>query len=109
MIYGPGLEERSSTTQFLGVGLRMQMQFNRLFGLNMGRNYMERQYEMIVPYNHCYFEEFCTYILAHVDRYGYKTIDIPLGDNLYVVSNDNGDSISKLKVIQLLIFNLFLT
>ncbi|HLT06278.1 MAG TPA: hypothetical protein VK014_02065 [Cyclobacteriaceae bacterium] len=88
MIYGPGLEERSSTTQFLGTGLRMQKQFNRLFGLNMGLNYVERQYEMIVPYNHCNFEEFCTYILAHVDRYGYKTIEIPLGVNLYVVSNN---------------------
>lgn len=88
MIYGPGLEERSSTTQFLGTGLGMQKQFNRLFGLNMGLNYVERQYEMIVPYNHCNFEEFCTYILAHVDRYGYKTIEIPLGVNLYVVSNN---------------------
>lgn len=88
MIYGPGLEERSSTTQFLGVGLRMQKQFNRLLGLNVGLNYVERQYEMIVPYNHCYFEEFCTYILAHVDSYGYKTIEIPLGVNLYIISDE---------------------
>ena len=70
MIYGPGLEERSSTTQFFGTGLRMQMQFNRLFGLNMGLNYMQRRYEMTVPYNHCYFEEFCTAILAHVELIG---------------------------------------
>lgn len=88
MIYGPGLEERSSTTQFFGTGLRMQKQFNRLLGLNVGLNYVERQYEMIVPYNHCNFEEFCTDILAHVNRYGYKTIEIPLGVNLYIISDE---------------------
>jgi hypothetical protein len=88
MIYGPGLEERSSTTHFLGVGLRIQKQFNRTLGLNMGLNYVERQYEMTVPYNHCYFEEFCTAILAHVDRYGYKTMEIPLGVNLYIISDE---------------------
>lgn len=66
----------------------MQKQFNRFLGLNVGLNYVERQYEMTVPYNHCYFEEFCTSILAHVDRYGYKIIEVPLGVNLYLVSND---------------------
>ncbi len=66
----------------------MQKQFNSFLGLNVGLNYVERQYEMTVPYNHCFFEGHCTKILAHVNKYGYKTIEIPLGVNLYVVSNN---------------------
>lgn len=91
MIYGPGLEERSSSTRSFGTGIRMQKKFKETWGLNFGLNYVRRQYEMIVPYNHCYFlkpGEGCAYFLAHVDKYGYKTMEIPLGINKYLISKD---------------------
>ena len=91
MIYGPGHEERNSSTQFFGTGIRMQKKFKNTWGLNFGLNYIKRQYEMIVPFDHCHFlepGEGCTYILAHVDKYGYKTIEIPLGINKYLITKD---------------------
>lgn len=91
MIYGPGYEKRNSSTQFFGTGIRMQKKFKSAWGLNFGLNYVKRRYEMIVPFNHCFFlepGEGCTYILAHVDKYGYKTIEIPLGINRYLIIKD---------------------
>lgn len=91
MIYGPGLEERNSFTQFFGTGIRAQKKFKKTWGINIGLNYVKRQYEMTIPFNHCYFlnpEEGCTYILAHVERYGYKTIEIQLGINKYLIVKD---------------------
>lgn len=91
LIYGPGYEERSSFTQFFGYGIRMQKRFKETWGLNIGSNYVERKYNMKVPFDHCYFlkpGEGCTHILAHVDGYGYKTIEIPLGVNKYLVTKN---------------------
>jgi len=91
IIYGPGREERNSSTQFFGTGIRMQKKFKNTWGINFGLNYVKRQYEMIIPFNHCYFlgpNEDCAYILAHVDKFGYKTIEIPLGINKYLITKD---------------------
>ena len=89
MIYGPGLEERNSFSQFPGIGIRMQKKVNESWGVNIGLNYVKRQYEMKVPFNHCFFSspgEFCTDILAHVDKYGYKTLEVPIGINKYLIT-----------------------
>jgi hypothetical protein len=102
MIYGPGFEERNSLTQFFGTGIRLQKKFKETWGINIGVNYVKRQYEMIVPFNHCYFlqpGQGCTYILAHVDRYGYKTIEIPLGINKYLVTKDRWELYINLNTI----------
>lgn len=88
MIYGPGYEERTSATQFFGAGIRLQKKFHERWGLNTGLNYVERQYEMRVPFDYCFFSqpgEFCMDYLAHVDQYGYKTIEIPIGINSYLI------------------------
>lgn len=90
MIYGPGLEERNSLSHFLGTGISVQKRLNEAWGLNVGLAYVNRQYKMEVPFNHCYFSnpgEFCTAILAHVDKYGYRTLEVPIGINRYFISN----------------------
>lgn len=90
MIYGPGYEERTSATQFLGSGIRLQKKFHERWGLNTGLNYVERRYAMRVPFDHCYFlqpGEACLHYLAHVDEYGYKTIEVPIGINGYLISS----------------------
>lgn len=91
MIYGPGLEARNGQTRFIGTGIELNKQFNSKWGMSLGINYVNRHYEMKVPYNHCYFlepEEACTYILAHVDGFGYKTIEIPIGISRYLVQRN---------------------
>jgi hypothetical protein len=90
MVYGPGRVERSSVTQFPGAGIRIQKRFNKSLGFNTGLAYVKRHYQMSVPYNHCYFlqpGEGCTKILMHVDKYGYQTLEIPLGINGYLMGN----------------------
>lgn len=102
MIYGSGREERNSFTQFFGTGIRMQKRFRPTWELNIGINYVKRFYEMIVPYDHCQFlkeGEGCTYILAHVDRYGYKTIEIPLGINKYLLTKGRWEMYGNLNAV----------
>jgi len=110
MIYGPGYEERNSFTQFFGTGIRMQKKFKETWGLNFGLDYVKRQYEMKVPFDHCYFllpGEGCTYILAHVDRFGYKTIEIPLGINKYLIIRDKWELYVNLNAITAYDFQSF--
>lgn len=87
-IYGPGLEERSSETTFWSLGLRAERIIHRRVGIHVGLNYTRRHYEMTVPFSHCSFlgpGGLCTSILAHVDRYGYKTVEVPLGVTGYLI------------------------
>lgn len=110
MIYGPGYEERTSVTQFFGTGIRIQSKFKKNWGYNIGLNYVKRQYEMVVPFDHCYFSqqgEVCTQILAHVDKYGYKTFEIPLGINKYLVNKDNWELYINLTVITAIDFQSY--
>ena len=110
MIYGSGYEERTSTTQFLGAGFRLQKKFKKTWGFNIGLNYVERQYEMIVPFDHCYFlqqGEGCTNILAHVDKYGYKTFEIPFGISKDVVNKDKWELYINLTLITAIDFQSF--
>jgi hypothetical protein len=91
MIYGPGYEEKNSFTQFLGTGLRLQKKFKKSWGLTLGLTYVKRQYRMMLPFNHCYFlppGQGCPLILAHLDRYGYKTLELPVGINQYLLSKN---------------------
>lgn len=91
MIYGPGYEERNSLTHFFGAGVRVQKKFKNSWGLHTGFNLVTRQYKMTVPFDHCFFLEEgqnCLLFLAHVDSYGYKTIEIPIGINKYLVTNN---------------------
>jgi hypothetical protein len=101
MIYGPGYEERNSSTRLYGYGIRVQKKFRGTWGLNAGINYVRRHYEMKVPFNHCAFLEpgqGCTFILAHVNEYGYKTIEIPVGINKYLVTKDRWELYSNLNI-----------
>ena len=110
MIYGSGLEERSSSTQAFGTGLRMQKKFKETWGLNFGLNYVKRQYETIIPFNHCYFlapGEGCNYMLAHVDQYGYKTIEIPVGINKYFLTKEKWEVYFNVNVITAFDFQSF--
>jgi hypothetical protein len=102
MIYGPGYEERNSATRLYGYGIRAQLKFAESWGMNAGINYIRRHYEMTVPFNHCAFLEpgqGCTFILAHVDEFGYKTIEIPVGINKYFVAKDRWELYSNLNVV----------
>jgi len=110
MIYGPGYEERTSVTQFFGTGIKIQKKFKKTWGYNIGLNYVKRQYEMVVPFDHCYFSqqgEGCTQILAHVDKYGYKTFEIPLGINKYFVNKDNWELYINLTAITAIDFQSY--
>ncbi|WPR76488.1 hypothetical protein [Algoriphagus sp. NG3] len=110
MIYGPGYEERNSKTDFFGIGIRMQKRFMNSWGLNFGANYIKRHYEMIVPFDHCHFSEpgvSCTKILAHVEKYGYNTIEIPLGINKYIISKEKWELYMNLNAVTAYDFQSF--
>lgn len=81
--------EKNTSAQHLSVGVRMQKKLKDDWGLNFGLNYLNRQYETIVSYNHCYFSDgLCDQMLRYLDKYGYKTIEIPLGINKYLVTKE---------------------
>jgi len=83
--------EKNAVAQSFAAGVRMQKKLKGDWGLNFGLNYMERAYETIVSYDHCYFSEPglpCDFILKSIDKYGYKTIEIPLGVNKYLVTKE---------------------
>lgn len=110
MIYGPGYEERISNTQFFGTGLRLQKIFNRSWGLNIGFNYVRRHYKMNIPFDYCSFlepGENCPYVLAHVDEYGYKTIELPLGISKFFVNHANWELYFNLNVLTAYDFQSF--
>jgi hypothetical protein len=88
MIYGPGRVERTSATSFLGTGIRLHKKVGHRWGVTTGATYVKRHYEMIVPFSFCSFlepGEGCPYILATVSEFGYKTVELPLGINKYVL------------------------
>lgn len=75
-----------SHTKFFGTGVRAQQRLNESWGFTIGINYVKRQYESLVPYNHCLFDGdglLCDDILEFANRYGYQTIEIPVGINKY--------------------------
>jgi hypothetical protein len=79
-IYGSGIENRTSKTFNPGVGFRASY-LRRKLKFGMGMLFVIRKYDMTRPYDHCYFNrpgEPCDFVLAHVDKYSYKTIEIPL-------------------------------
>lgn len=83
--------EKNSSAQYLGTGVRMHKKLKGDWGLNFGLNYMERSYKTIVSYNHCDFPDPglpCDDILKYLDNYGYKTIEIPLGVNKYLLTKE---------------------
>lgn len=84
--------EKNAVAQSFAAGVRMQKKLKGDWGLNFGLNYMERAYETLVLYNHCYLtfqSEFpCDTRARYLDKYGYKTIEIPLGVNKYLVTKE---------------------
>ncbi|MDH5399805.1 MAG: hypothetical protein OEX02_16755 [Cyclobacteriaceae bacterium] len=82
-IYGvnnQGLEKRTSKTSNTGWGVKAMYAWQRS-SLGVGLAYVKRKYAVIRPYNHCFFNapgEGCTFILAHVESYNYKTLEVPL-------------------------------
>jgi hypothetical protein len=88
MIYGPGRVEKTSSTSFLGTGVRLQKKLGHDWGVNTGVTYVRRQYKMTVPFSYCSFlkpGEGCPYILAHASEFGYNTVEISLGVNKYLL------------------------
>lgn len=83
-IYGQGDAEKTSKTINVGFGIKTSYVRNNLkFG--MGLSLIKRNYKMVRPFDHCFFNgpgEPCDFILAHVDRYSYKTIEAPLSIDL---------------------------
>lgn len=91
MIYGPGLVNRTSATSFFGTGIRLQKKISHSWGVNTGIGYVKRHYEMIVPFNYCSFlepGEGCPYLLAHTNKFGYKTAEVSLGVNKYLIAQN---------------------
>jgi hypothetical protein len=80
-VYGPGFEERKSRVVNGSVGTRFLFMPSQKLKAGIGLSYLNRRYDMSRPFDHCYFNEPgapCEFILAHVDQYNYKTIEIPL-------------------------------
>lgn len=101
-IYGPGNEKRSSETEFFGWGVQAQKRVHKYIGLNIGLNHVKRHYDMKVPYNHCFDlppGTGCTNILAHVNNFGYKTLEMPIGISAYPVSTKKFELYLKLNVV----------
>jgi hypothetical protein len=88
-IYGPGLVQKTSETINAGFGIKTSYLRNNL-RLGLGLSFIERNYKMVRPFNHCYFKpgEPCDYILAHVDRYSYQTVEVPLSLDLKIFNTE---------------------
>jgi len=83
--------ERQSSTDFFGIGIALQKKFADTWGFNTGINYVQRQYNARVYFDHCYFAQpgqLCEDNLTTIDDYGYKTVEIPFGISRYISTGE---------------------
>jgi hypothetical protein len=79
--------DESSANAFFGAGVRLQKRISNTWGLNTGFNYVTRSYDMVLNFDFCHFADYCPEIYSFTKRFGYKTIEVPLSLNKYIISN----------------------
>ena len=82
--------QEASYTSFFGHGIRIQKKLNPKWEVAVGVNYVKRQYNVLVPFDHCYFSEtsFCLDYLAWLNNYGYSTFELPIGIMRQIITKD---------------------
>ncbi len=91
MIYGSRYSDENKLTHSFGAGIRVQEKFSKTWGYTIGLNYVKRQYNISVPYDHCFDlppEYACTHNMTWARTFGYKTVELPLGISKYLITKN---------------------
>lgn len=103
-------DEKHSSIDFFGAGIKLQKKFADSWRFSTGLNYVKRHYRMTVFYDHCYFSEGdCELDLRSAHSYGYRTIEIPLGISKYLSAGDIWGFYTNLNIMTAIDFQSYYT
>lgn len=86
MIYQSPFNDNKKVDYSFGAGIRVQDKLNADWGYTIGLNYIKKTYNMRMFYDHCFdlpSGYACNMILTSVPKFGYHTIELPMGINRY--------------------------